>query len=206
MVKWIVGAGICLVASGCVTAVTTAADVAGTAVKTTAKIGASAAGAAVDVATPDGGKDRDDDDRKRSTAHHDDHRDEPRPFDASRNAMLDVDAALAASRNNGKKALLVLGGNWCHDSRGLASKFEEPELAALIEDRYELVWVDVGHRDRNLDVGARFGVPELYGTPTVLILSPEGELLNRLSVHDWRTAYSKSYEETYGYFADYAEQ
>ena len=194
--------------AGCATAISTAAGVAGTAVKTTAKVGGAAAGAAVDAATPDGDrKARESRDESHDVDAHDGHGDsDPRPFDETRNAMRDVDMALIAARDEGTKVLLVLGGNWCHDSRGLAAKFEEPELADLIAQSYELVWVDVGYRDRNLDVGARFGVPELFGTPTVLILSPEGELLNRSSVHDWRTADSKSYEETYGYFADYAAQ
>jgi len=133
--------------------------------------------------------------------HHDNN---PRPFDASRDAMQDVDVALAAAQISGKRVLLVLGGNWCHDSRGLAEKFQQSELANLIEARYELAWIDVGRRDRNLDVAARFGVFELFGTPTLLIISPGGVLLNADSVHDWRTADSKPYDETLDYFITYA--
>ncbi|GJL93461.1 thioredoxin family protein [Hyphococcus sp.] len=132
------------------------------------------------------------------------HNDDPRPFDSTRNAMLDVEAALAAAIRSSRHVLLVLGGNWCHDSRGLAGKFEGPELAEVLAKGYELVWVDVGYRDRNLDVASRFGVVEMLGTPTVLILSPEGALLNRDSVHDWRTADSKSYDETLAYFERFA--
>ncbi|MHA7873607.1 MAG: thioredoxin family protein, partial [Hyphococcus sp.] len=133
---------------------------------------------------------------------HDDH--EPRPFDASRNAMMDVDAALAAAAISSKRPLLVLGGNWCHDSRGLAAKFQRQELASVIEDNYELVWIDVGRRDRNLDVAERFGVDKVTGTPTVLVLSPEGDLLNADSVHDWRRADSISYADTLAYFQEFA--
>lgn len=133
---------------------------------------------------------------------HDD--DEPRPFDETRNAMLDVDAALAAAKVSRRNVLLALGGNWCHDSRALAADFQKPELAGVIAQGYELVWVDVGRRDRNLDVAARFGVTQLYGTPTVLIVSPEGALLNRDSAHDWRAAASKPYDDTLAYFRDYA--
>ncbi|NJM36304.1 MAG: thioredoxin family protein, partial [Rhodomicrobium sp.] len=105
------------------------------------------------------------------------------------------------ARAAGVRALLVLGGNWCHDSRGLAAKFEDPALAPIIRERYELVWVDVGRRDRNLDIAKRFGVHELIGTPTVLVVSPGGALLNAESVHDWRTADSRSLEETITYFS-----
>lgn len=180
-----------LAAVGCVKAATStiglAAGVGGAAVKTTAN----AASAGVKAVIPD--------EEKRDHHGRSDDND-PRPFDASRDAMLDVDAALDLAQRSGKRVLLVLGANWCHDSRGLAGKFEDPALADLIDQHYELVWVDVGRRDRNLHVAMRFGVAQLLGTPTVLILSPEGELLNADSVHDWRTADSKPFDETFEYF------
>ena len=180
-------------ASGCVKAVMATVGTAVDAGAGAAKAGVSVAGAAADMAVPDG-----------DTARHHGHDGDPRPYDETRDAMSDVDTAFAAAAISGRKVLLALGGNWCHDSRGLAAKFQEPELAAVIRDSYELVWVDVGRRDRNLNIPARFGVPQLFGTPTVLILSPEGALLNRDSVHDWRTADSKPYDETLAYFRRFA--
>ncbi len=182
------------VLSGCIAR--TAGSVAGAAVGAgadAAQLGVESAGAVVGAATPD-------------SAAHDHHDDGPRPFDETRDATADVDAALASAKITGKKLLLVLGGNWCHDSRGLAEKFEKRDLAHVISENYELVWVDVGHRDRNLHVPVRFGVPEIYGTPTVLILSPEGDLINRDTAHDWRTADSKPYRETLAYFSHFARE
>lgn len=127
--------------------------------------------------------------------------DDVRPYSETADAMADADAAIARAQANGTNALLVLGGNWCHDSRGLAWKFGEPELADLIADNYELVYIDVGHRDRNLKVAERFGVTRLRGTPTVLIVDGDGALLNADSVHDWSTAASRSMDETTAYFS-----
>lgn len=189
-----------LLSAGCVRAVASTVGAAADVGVGAVKAGTGVAAATVDAATPDGKKAKD--------GHHEEghHDDDPRPFDASANAMMDVDIALAAAQASGRNVLLALGGNWCHDSRGLAAKFQEPELAALIAESYELVWVDVGYRDRNLDVAARFGVDALYGTPTILILSPAGELLNADTVHDWRTADSVPYDETLAYFQDFAPQ
>lgn len=128
----------------------------------------------------------------------------PRPFDAAADAMQEVDAALLAAKASGKPVLLVLGGNWCHDSRGLAAKFALAPLDAMIERDFHLVYVDVGYRDRNLDVARRFGVERLLGTPTILIVSPDGVLINADSVHDWRTADSRSLAETIAYFRTFA--
>jgi len=130
--------------------------------------------------------------------------DEPRPYDKTRNAMDDVDNVLALATESGKKPLLVLGANWCHDSRGLAARFEKPKFQSLINENYELLYVDVGKRDRNLDVAKRFGVDEIIGTPTVLVLSSDGELLNASSVSRWRRAASISDDDTYDYFQTYA--
>lgn len=129
---------------------------------------------------------------------------EPHPFDESADAMSDVDAALARSIKSGRRPLLILGGNWCHDSRGLAKKFQTEPLKSVIDQGFDPVWVDVGRRDRNLDVARRFGIEALIGTPTILVLSSDGALLNRDSVHDWRTADSRSLEEAIAYFKSFA--
>ncbi|MBB3764884.1 thioredoxin family protein [Sphingomicrobium lutaoense] len=107
---------------------------------------------------------------------------EARPFDAHADAMAAVDAALARASRRGTHVLLVMGANWCHDSRGLAGLFETPDMASLIEEHFELVYVDAGRpREEdvhNLHVARRFGVERLEGTPNLFILSAEGELLN----------------------------
>lgn len=131
---------------------------------------------------------------------------DPRPFDETANALQDVDAALLSAKATRKMPLLILGGNWCHDSRGLAAKFEIEPLKSLIETKYLTVWVDVGHRDRNLEVAKRFGVEKIIGTPTVIILSPEGAVLNADTVHDWGTADSKPYDETVAYFNSFTQR
>jgi hypothetical protein len=125
--------------------------------------------------------------------------DEPRPFDEARNAMADVDAALAAASRRGVNVFLVLGGNWCHDSRSLAQKLAQADVRAALDAGYELVFVDVGRRDRNLDVPRRFGVQTLLGTPTLLILAASGELLNADTAHDWRNAAERTPAELKAY-------
>lgn len=128
---------------------------------------------------------------------------EIRPFDEEADAGLQVDAALRSAQANGKLVLLVLGGNWCHDSRGLAAKFADPTLAPMLAEKYQIAWIDVGRRDRNLDIATRFGVERIIGTPTVLILSADGLLLNADTVHDWRNAASRSLDETRAYFSGF---
>ena len=126
---------------------------------------------------------------------------EARSYAVSADAMGDVDAALARANISRKPVLLVMGANWCHDSRALAGWLEQPRFAALMEERFELVFVNVGMPQtgdgHNLAIARRFGIDELPGTPNVLVIDPGGTLLNRETATTWRNAASRSEEEIY---------
>lgn len=128
----------------------------------------------------------------------------PDAFDETADAKADVDAALARAAERGTKVLLVMGGNWCPDSRSLAWRLAQPELASLVGDDYELVYVDVGFMNRNIDIAQRFGLSGIEGTPTVLVLAADGTLLNADSTSAWRTARSSSVADVSEYFSRWA--
>jgi len=132
---------------------------------------------------------------------------EARLYEDDRAAMADVDAALTRAVERDTRVLLVMGANWCHDSRGLAGWLSTPRFARMIHARYELVYVDVGHpqegEGRNIDIARRFGIKEITGTPTVLILSPQGALLNAETAPTWRNAASRSEEEIFEHFDNF---
>ncbi|MHA6289081.1 thioredoxin family protein [Maricaulis sp. CAU 1757] len=129
----------------------------------------------------------------------------PRPFDGNFSAMAEVDQALEEARAEEKRLLLILGSNWCHDSRGLAHHFSDPHLAATLEQHFVTRYVDVGWRDQNQDVARRFGVPAVYATPTVLVIDAREEtLLNRDERSDWTTAASRPVEEARAWFDRWA--
>ncbi|MEO9599860.1 thioredoxin family protein [Parasphingorhabdus sp.] len=122
------------------------------------------------------------------------------PYDREADSMAEVDAALARAQETDKRVVVVMGGNWCHDSRGLAFWFSRPRFAAMLDEKYEVVYVDVGQRDRNIDIAQRFGIESLKGTPTVLVLSSQGLLLNRESAPTWRNAASRTGKDIFLYF------
>ena len=123
----------------------------------------------------------------------------------SDNALADVKQALATAGSEDHRALVVLGANWCHDSRALAARLNEPPLAEVIEENYELVFVDVGYYEHGRDVTLEFDVPNFYATPTVLIIDPStGRLLNDEDRHMWANAYSIDMSSSLEYFEKWA--
>lgn len=126
---------------------------------------------------------------------------EKTPFHPSENIMGDVDATITAAKNGGKLALIIMGANWCHDSQGLIGKFDTPQMKAVLGQHYEVLLVDVGLLDTGSEVNRRFGMPVIYGTPTVMIVDPNNErLLNDKDLQQWYNAASISLEDTVEYF------
>jgi thiol-disulfide isomerase/thioredoxin len=102
----------------------------------------------------------------------------PYPYDESADANAAVAKARAQAKASGKLLLIDLGGNWCGDCRILAATMERPELRAFLDRRYEIVAVDVGRMDRNLQIPARYGITQrLEGVPAVLIVDPRTDRL-----------------------------
>jgi thiol-disulfide isomerase/thioredoxin len=94
----------------------------------------------------------------------------------------DADAVVAKAKVRAKaahKLLIVdLGGNWCPDCRILAATMERPELRAFVERNYELVMVDVGRFDKNLQIPAHYGITQrLEGVPALLVIDPRTDKL-----------------------------
>ena len=102
----------------------------------------------------------------------------PLPYDVNANAQAQIDAALARAKSSGKRVLVDLGGNWCGDCRVFAGILELPAVKKFVDAHYEVVLVNVGRYDTNLDVPARFGLDKPKAAPTTLIVSPQGKLLN----------------------------
>ena len=123
----------------------------------------------------------------------------------SDNALADVKQALAVADSEGHRALVVLGANWCHDSRALAARLNKAPLAEVIADNYELVFVDVGYYQHGRDVTLEFDVPNFYATPTVLIVDPAtGSLVNDEDRHMWANAYRVDMPSSVEYFEKWA--
>ncbi|MEL6237855.1 MAG: thioredoxin family protein [Pseudomonadota bacterium] len=130
-------------------------------------------------------------------------------YDVSEDAEADVDAALERAGESGKRVLLVMGANWCHDSRALAGWLGTERFATLIAREYELVFVNVGMPQKgdghNLEIAQRFGVEDLPGTPSLLVLTAQGELVNAGTATTWRNTSSRGEDAIFDELKSLAE-
>ena len=102
----------------------------------------------------------------------------PLPYDEKAVANKTVAAAMVRAKRNHKLLLIDLGGNWCLDCRILAGTVETQPLKNWMSEHFEIVAVDVGRFDRNMQIPAQFGVKgRLEGVPAVLIVDPKTKKL-----------------------------
>lgn len=142
------------------------------------------------------------------------------PFDETADAGAALRAALERVRgqyiidsefDGEQRVLAIFGANWCHDSRDLVTMLQQPSIAALLAQQYQVVLIDAGMpqtgNGRNLDLAARHGVADITGTPTVLVLDGRGHLLNSPdNARAWRNASSRSEREVYRFLRQHAKR
>ena len=139
------------------------------------------------------------------------------PYDPSLDAQAAIDAALVRAEETDRLVLISMGGNWCPDCRVLSGMMKTGDLAAFVDDRFEVVRVDVGRPvaeergggfagyERNRAVAERFGQGAFEGVPTLLIVTPEGEVLNADEPSIFRNARERNPQDLADYLYRYAD-
>lgn len=98
-------------------------------------------------------------------------------YPATANAKKEIAEALVAAAQTHHRVLLVFGGNWCYDCHVLDEAFRSSEIAPSIQQSFELVHVDIGRSDKNLDIAKQYDIPLDRGVPAIAVLDSYGKLL-----------------------------
>lgn len=101
----------------------------------------------------------------------------PHLYSETANPAEQIAAAERVAKREGRHILLEFGGNWCSDCQVLDFYYHQAPNAALIARDYVVVYIDIGHIDRNLDVAERYHTPVDHGVPSLAVLDAHGKLL-----------------------------
>lgn len=128
------------------------------------------------------------------------------PYDEAADAKADIQRALTQAKAGGKPVLVVFGANWCPDCRALDIAMKDGRNAELIGREFEVVKVDVGRFDRNVDVAAAYDVPLKKGIPAVAIVAPEGRVVYATRGGELADARRMSEDGLYRFFRKAADE
>ncbi len=121
-------------------------------------------------------------------------------YDEKADAQRDISAAIANARKAKKNIVLIFGANWCPDCHALDAQMHNAELAALLAQNFEIVKVDIGRHDKNLDLAEQYKVPLKHGIPTLAVLDSGGHLLYAMDQGQFADARHMSYESIKAFF------
>jgi thiol-disulfide isomerase/thioredoxin len=103
----------------------------------------------------------------------------PAIYDESANASQQIAAAVAKAKKENRRVLIQWGANWCgwcHLLHGTFAKNGEIRRELMYE--YDVVLVDVGQGDKNLELAKKYGAKFAdEGLPYLTILDADGEVV-----------------------------
>ncbi|MGD1147294.1 MAG: thioredoxin family protein [Thermoanaerobaculaceae bacterium] len=101
------------------------------------------------------------------------------PYDPSLDGWKQVQGAAQKAGTDGKRVLVIVGGNWCKWCRALDSLMvANAELKGEIAAHFELVHLNWSKENRNAEAMAHLGDPEALGFPSFVVLSPKLKILH----------------------------
>ncbi|MFZ0389325.1 MAG: thioredoxin family protein [Calditrichia bacterium] len=119
------------------------------------------------------------------------------PYDESANAREEITAAVQKAQENNQHVLLVFGANWCPWCRALHNLFtENKQIRQLLDTNFQVVLVDIGRKDKNMDVDSLYGNPVKMGVPALVVLNSAGEqvALQETGSLEWQNTGEKGHD------------
>lgn len=126
-------------------------------------------------------------------------------FPAQSDGRADLYRAIADARASSRRAVIVFGADWCHDSLALAKLLRSPAFQSEFGSRYSVTMIDVGKPQtgagRNLELVQRFGIVGLSSTPVMVVIDRNGKALNSaIDAVSWRNADGRKTADVLAWF------
>jgi thiol:disulfide interchange protein len=103
----------------------------------------------------------------------------PQVYDETADARADIAMALMAAKKENRRVLIQWGANWCGWCIKLHDLYNsDREIGRKLQYEYDLVLVDIGQWDKNLDLVEKYGAEiEGQGVPYLTVLDADGNVV-----------------------------
>jgi len=99
------------------------------------------------------------------------------PYNETADARQEVKTAVAQAAASKKSVVVVFGANWCGDCKMLDATMKSGETATLLARDFNIVKVNVGRFDKNVELAKECGVSLDKGIPAIAIISGDNKVL-----------------------------
>ncbi len=91
------------------------------------------------------------------------------------NAASDLQHARQRAKTSGKILMVIFGGNWCQDCVVLHARLAESPIREYVQQHFEIVGINIGEMDANLQIAKDLGVTLSKGVPAAGFFGPDGK-------------------------------
>lgn len=112
----------------------------------------------------------------------------PHLYFPTADAKAELGRALERAKTKKHLVMIVFGSDWCVDCWVLDTMMHHPNVAPVVHDHYEVVKVDIGQGDLNMDLDKKYGDPISSGVPALVILDPKGTMIASTRDKPWENA------------------
>jgi thioredoxin-related protein len=118
-----------------------------------------------------------------------------REYDATRNAVQDLQMAEAEARKTGKRVLMQIGGagawcDWCHFMDAFFQA--HPELVELRDKNFVTVKISVSVENQNREVLSHY--PKIFSYPHFFVLDDQGNLIQSQQTSELEMGQGNTYD------------
>ncbi len=100
----------------------------------------------------------------------------PEIFNPNADAKLEIQQAIQKAKLENKNILLMFGANWCPWCHRLHALFQQNDsVKTTLDSNFVLVLIDLGRRNKNMDVDSLYGQPNKLGLPALVVLDNTGQ-------------------------------
>ena len=99
------------------------------------------------------------------------------PYNETADARQEVKTAVTQAAASKKSVVVVFGANWCGDCKMLDATMKSGDTATLLARDFNIVKVNVGRFDKNVELAKECGVSLDKGIPAIAIISGDNKVL-----------------------------
>lgn len=100
-------------------------------------------------------------------------------FNPHANVKLEIQQAILKASLENKNILLMFGANWCPWCHRLYKLFQQNDsIKTALDSNFILVLVDLGRRNKNMDIDSLYGHPNKLGLPALVVLDKTGQQIH----------------------------
>lgn len=96
----------------------------------------------------------------------------------------EIELALLNANKKSGGVMIIFGSDWCPPCRELDKLLDQTDVKNDLHPIYEILKIDIGHWDKNMDIAKKYGNPVREGIPGIVLLNKDGTIREIVEINE----------------------